>query len=317
MSPLSPAQRHRARVLQEQAQAASPYGVELQGDAYGLMRVKLSQDKTRLSQVQSHERRAEMKARLLPEYFDWIATSLSTGKGAVDQVLTTLMVWAFDAGAYQLGLEIGRYVIGHRMAMADDYKRSPAAIVIDELANAYLKGQWSPLIVQLGGDGTRQLGPAPAAEDPALARAQAAAVLIEADSLTAEQDAPDQARAKLHKAIAYAALGKVQTAEEPELSVIEPEALRLALARLQRALELDSGAGVKKDIERVERALSKVGAATSAQDQAAAPTLSTSPMSPTGEPEQPATAPPPPARKRATSTKPPKAPTARKRAAAK
>lgn len=54
MSPLSPAQRHRARVLQEQAQAASPYGVELQGDAYGLMRIKLSQDKNRLSQIQSH-----------------------------------------------------------------------------------------------------------------------------------------------------------------------------------------------------------------------------------------------------------------------
>lgn len=305
MRPLSPAQRHRARVLQEQAQTASPYGVELQGDAYGLMRVKLSQDKTRLSQIQSHERRAEMKARLLPEYFDWIYTSLDTGKGAVDQVLTTVMVWAFDAGAYRLGLDIAAYVIRHRMAMADDYKRSPAALVIDELANAYLKGQWSPLLVQIDAENVRQLVPVSTGEDRALARAQAAALLIEAEAMTAEQDAPDQARAKLQKAIAYAALGKVQTAEEPDLSAIEPAALSLALARLQRALELDSNAGVKKDIERVERALSKAGA--SVEPKAEAQT--------TASPEQPATASPASSRKNAAPARKSTAP-ARKRAAA-
>ena len=309
MRPLSPAQRHRARILQEQAQAASPYGVELQGDAYGLMRVKLSQDKGRLSEIQSHERRAEMKARLLPEYFDWIGTSLATGNGAQDQVLTTVMVWAFDAGAYALGLEIAGYVIRHRMPMADDYKRSPAAIVIDELANAYLKGQWSPLIVQIGDDGARQLGPAAAGDAPGQARAQAAALLIEAEALTAEQDAPDQARAKLHKAIAYAALGKVQTAEDPDLAAIEPEALHVAAARLQRALELDSNSGVKKDIERIERALAKAGKASTAEGApaAAAPAA--------GDTEQPATPPPAAARKGTPAAKKTSAP--RKRASGK
>lgn len=309
MRPLSPAQRHRARILQEQAQAASPYGVELQGDAYGLMRVKLSQDKGRLSQIQSHERRAEMKARLLPEYFDWIGTSLATGNGAQDQVLTTVMVWAFDAGAYALGLEIAGYVIRHRMPMADDYKRSPAAIVIDELANAYLKGQWSPLIVQIGDNGARQLGAAAAGDAPGQARAQAAALLIEAEALTAEQDAPDQARAKLHKAIAYAALGKVQTAEDPDLAAIEPEALQVAAARLQRALELDSNSGVKKDIERIERALVKADKASTAEGApaAAAPAA--------GDTEQPATPPPAAARKGTPAAK--KASAARKRASGK
>lgn len=307
MRPLSPAQRHRARVLQEQAQAASPYGVELQGDAYGLMRVKLSQDKNRLSQIQSHEKRAELKARLLPEYLDWIETSLSTGNGAQDQVLTTVMVWAFDAGAYVLGLQIAGYVIGRRMPMADDYKRSPAAIVIDELSNAYLKGQWSPLIVQTGEDGTRELVAA-TSDDADVGRARAAALLIQADTLTAEQDAPDQARAKLHKAIAYAALGKVQNADEADLAAIEPEALRVALARLQRALELDSNAGVKKDIERIERAQSKV-------DKAAATSGVAAPQEPsTVETEQPAAAHPKPARKTSAAAKK-AAPAARKRAA--
>ncbi|WP_422086393.1 phage terminase small subunit [Variovorax sp.] len=315
MSPLSPAQRHRARVLQEQAQAASPYGVELQGDAYGLMRIKLSQDKNRLSQIQSHERRAELKARLLPEYFDWIDTSLATGNGAQDQVLTTLMVWAFDAGAYALGLQIAGYVVGHAMPMADDYKRSPAAIVIDELSNAYLKGLWAPLVVQQADDGARQLVSAVAVDqDPAqagaLARAHAAALLIEADTLTAEQDAPDQARAKLHKAIAYAALGKVQNADEVDLSAIEPEALSVALARLQRALELDSNACVKKDIERIERALAKAGKDTAPEDG------DTPETPPPGDTTQPAPATPTPARKTTAAAKKP-APATRKRAAGK
>ena len=310
MRPLSPAQRHRARILQEQAQAASPYGVELKGDAYGLMRVKLSQDKGRISQIQSHERRAELKARLLPEYFDWIDTSLNTGKGAQDQVLTTLMVWAFDAGAYALGLRIADYVIRHRMPMADDYKRSPAAIVIDELSNAYLKGQWSPMVVIADEDGTQRLAAmALTVEGHDLARAQAAGQLIEAETLTADQDAPDQARAKLHKAIAYAALGKVQTADEPDLAAIEPAALRLALARLQRALELDSNSGVKKDIERIERALAKADKAATLASEAK------SDAPPAGDTPHPATATPKATRKTTAAAK--KAPAARKRTAGK
>lgn len=254
MRPLSPAQRHRARVLQEQAQATSPYGVELQGDAYSLMRIKLSQDKARLSTIQSHERRAEVKAQLLAEYLDWIDTALQ-GTGAMDQVLTTVMVWCFDAGAYALGLRIATYVIGHNMPMADDYKRSPTAIVIDELANAYLKGQWKPLDVMSAEDGTRHLAPAVVANDQQ--RTHTAALLSQACAITTGQDAPDQANAKLLKAIAYAAMGKVQTAEEPDLAAIPPSELESVLQVLQRALKLDSNSGVKKDIERIERAVAK------------------------------------------------------------
>lgn len=304
MRTLSPAQRHRARILQQQAQAADPYGTELKGDQYDLMRIKLSQDKAQLSKIQSHERRAEVKAKLLPEYFDWIKTAVETGTGAADRVLTTVMVWAFDAGAYALGLVIAKYVIGHRMAMDDAYTRTPAALVIDELANAFLKGQWVPLDVKAAEEGgALQLLPLFPDAEPALLLRNAAALLIEADMLTAEQDAPDQARAKLHKAIAYALLGKVQTAEEPDLAAIDPDALRTALARLQRALQLDSNAGVKKDIERVERALAK----TDKPDTGAAgPAAATAPANPPASTttEQPATAAPAAARKTAKAKKP-------------
>lgn len=68
-----------------------------------------------------------------------------------------------------------------------------------------------------------------------------AAQLATVASLTAAQDMPDQVRAKLHKASGY--------------QHREAEQLPQALAELQRALALNEAAGVKKDIERLERDL--------------------------------------------------------------
>ncbi|KAF1021901.1 MAG: hypothetical protein GAK30_01590 [Paracidovorax wautersii] len=283
MRTLSPAQRHRHRILQEKAQAATPYGAELTGSGYDLMRTALARHKNLLTQIQSHERRAEIKAQFLPDYLDWIDTAIAKGNGAQDQVLTTVMVWCFDAGAYALGLRIAAYVIANNMAMADDYKRSPAAIVIDEISNAYLKGQWSPLTIGTDANGNKALLPLDEA-DAFAKRTDTVFTLGQAYDITREQDAPDQARAKLHKAIAYAMLGKVQTADEPDLSAIAKLTLQAALSRLTRALELDSNAGVKKDIERIERTLAK--ATTSAAETANTPATETATPSPaTSEPE--------------------------------
>ncbi|GAB3380699.1 phage terminase small subunit [Spongiibacter taiwanensis] len=64
------------------------------------------------------------------------------------------------------------------------------------------------------------------------------AMLQQVQELTKEQDMPDQVRAKLHKAIGY----ELRETDKPA-----------ALTALQRALELNTAAGVKKDIEKLER----------------------------------------------------------------
>ena len=56
--------------------------------------------------------------------------------------------------------------------------------------------------------------------------------------LTQDTDMPDQVRAKLHKAMGY---------------LLKETDKRGALTELQRALELNTAAGVKKDIEKLER----------------------------------------------------------------
>jgi len=253
---LTPAQRHRARVLAAKAQEESPFGIEVQGNEYELMLAKLATDKRTLKSIESVQLKRQTKAAMLPAYLAWIEGALAKGQGAKDMVLTTVMVWAIDAGAYGLALRIAEYALKHNLPLPDQYHRSTAALLMDEFADAYLRGQWAP--IRPAAAGTDASGPfVPDATHPA-------EHLTAVDGLTQGLDAPDQARAKLYKATAYAMLGKVQTAEEPQLDDMPPETLGAVQALLAQALQLDAQSGVKKDMERIERKQRAVGASTQA-----------------------------------------------------
>ena len=276
---LTPAQRHRARVLAAKAQAESPFGIEVQGSEYELMMAKLATDKRTLKNMESVQLKRQAKAAMLPDYLPWIDGALTNGKGAKDLVLTTTMVWAIDAGAYGLALRMAAYAVQHNLPLPDQYHRSTAALLMDEFAGAYLGGQWSPVKPDASGMVPDDTHPAEH--------------LTAVDGITQSLDAPDQARAKLYKATAYAMLGKVQTAEEPELDGIAQETLGGVQALLAQALKLDAQSGVKKDMERIERKLRAL-AAPPQTDGATAPAASAAAV---------ATAAPVP-RKRATPAKP-------------
>jgi len=276
---LTPAQRHRARVLAAKAQAESPFGIEVQGSEYELMMAKLATDKRTLKNMESVQLKRQAKAAMLPDYLPWIEGALTNGKGAKDLVLTTTMVWAIDAGAYGLALRMAAYAVQHNLPLPDQYHRSTAALLMDEFAGAYLGGQWSPIKPDASGMVPDDTHPAEH--------------LTAVDGITQSLDAPDQARAKLYKATAYAMLGKVQTAEEPALDDIPQETLGGVQALLAQALKLDAQSGVKKDMERIERKLRALAAPpqTDGATAPAAPEAAT------------ATAAPAP-RKRATPAKP-------------
>lgn len=238
--------------MAEQAQAASPFGKQVQGDAYQLMLAKMAFDQRRLKEIQGILLKARVKAEILPDYFDWITSALQKGNGAEDKVVTTTMVWAVDAGAYALALEMTTYVLQYKLRLPDRYERSTATTVIEEFADAYLNGRWTPLKV-----GKSEIGQPALVPDSDCSAVQ---ILQGVQAITAAEDAHDQPRAKLHKAIAYALLGKVQTAESPDLEVLPATVLNQALALLQSALSYDAQCGVKKDIERIERKLAAASA---------------------------------------------------------
>lgn len=215
----TPAQRRFDRVRAARVSAAAEPGEPLNGaTAYELMLAKLDTDRRRLREIQSIERKVDVKREVLPEYDDWVRGALESGRGAQDDVLTTVMIWHIDAGNVARALDIAAYVLEHGLTLPDQYERSVATALVDEISGAALAALRN---------GTEF--------DPVLLSRLAA--------LTAEHDMPDPARAKLHKALGLHLKASGELAD--------------ARSHLQRALELHDGAGCKRDLAEVERQLNK------------------------------------------------------------
>ena len=217
----SPAKQHFQRHAAALAVEDRPFDKGA-ANQYELMLAKLAEDRRRLHDVQSIERKAEIKRQLLPEYQSWIDGVIEGDNGQQDTVLMTVFVWAIDIGDFALALKIARYALAHQLVMPDQYKRDVATVLAEEIADQSLK--------------------AIAAEQPA-----DSVSLMHVAELTDAEDMPDEVRAKLYKAIGYA-----QRAEGYPLAAKEA---------LTRALALHDKVGVKKDIERLETAIKNSGGA--------------------------------------------------------
>lgn len=215
----TPAQRRFERATAAQASADAAPGQSMAGsNAYELMLAKLYDDKRRLKDIQSIERKIEVKREILPEYDSWVDGALEGGQGAQDEILVTVMVWRMDVGDFDEALRIAHYVVEHDLVLPDQYERNVATVVADEIADA-------SLAVQKDG-GSFPLG-----------------ILQEAEALTFQLDMPDQARAKLHKALGY----ELRAAKQ----------LPQAIEHYERALKLNDKIGVKRIITELEAELVK------------------------------------------------------------
>lgn len=231
---LSPAQRHRARILAQQqaAQAAaqSPHGALL-GGPHELMLAQLHAHQRTLKGIQSVERKIEAKRSMLADFEDYVAGVLDADGGAQDAVITAMLIWQLDVGNWPRALTLAAYCMRHSLTLPDQYKRNLPTMLLDEVADAAILGKLTGL--------------------------DALTTLARVDELTSGHDTHDQARAKLHKAIGWAAMGKTRTSDlsAEQIKALGLDSLQISLKHLQRALELDSQAGVKKDVERLERRL--------------------------------------------------------------
>ncbi len=231
MSRLTPAQRHLQAKLAAIASATAPSGGELQGTAYELTMAQLAEHRRSLKDIQSIERKIDAKRSFLPAYDTWVDAALENGNGANDIVLTTVLVWNIDVGNFARALQIATYAVLYDLPMPDQYDRNLGTVLIDEFSTAALAGKMPH-------------------EDAKFLLPQ---VLV----LTQDLDAPDQARAKLHKAVGYALIGKTGSTD-CDLTKVDVERCKSAATHLQRALDLFDQVGVKKDIERLDRHIKKV-----------------------------------------------------------
>lgn len=217
---LTPAQRHFQTVMAQRHGKLN--GGDVERTAYEQQLHRLRMDKSQLSQVQSAATKAELKRELLSNYQGWVNGVLASDSGQADEVLTTVMIWSVDAGLISDALRIADYVLRHRLPMPDQYKRTVATTLVDEICDPALAAFKADVSV------------APLAAD----------LLLQLERLTASEDMPDQVRAKLYKTLGY---------------TLRLDANELSAARdwLQRAVTLFDGIGVKRDIELLGRAIKK------------------------------------------------------------
>lgn len=222
------ARRHFQRVSAAQASASADAGEPINANAYELQLIKLVEDRRRLKEVQSIERKIEIKRQLLPDYAPWVDGVLEAGRGGQDAVVMTVMVWRIDTGDFEGALQIARYALENGLVMPDQYQRDVATLVAEEVADQAL----AAFSAGKGFD---------------------AGVLSVTEGLTSGRDMPDEVRAKLHKALG---LALTALAGEPPFATAEAHgSATVALEHLRRAVHLHDRVGVKKDIERLERAI--------------------------------------------------------------
>lgn len=215
----TPAQKHFLAKMAEKEAAQNGPGDTMEGaTGYELMLAKLAEDRRRLKQIQSIEMKIEFKASVLPEYAAYVQGALAGGKGAQDDVLMSVMVWHLDCADYAEALPIAQYALTHGLTLPDQYQRTTATLIAEEVADTELRKH--------------------TAKEPMDAMA-----ICQTIDLTLEHDMPDQVRAKLYKAAGYAMREEGKHAP--------------AIEYLTRALTLHDKCGVKRDIELLERALAK------------------------------------------------------------
>lgn len=223
---LTPAQRHFQQVMAERRGGSDQRDAETR-TAHEQILFRLHMHKSSLSQIQSRQAKAAVKASIMPEFEGWIDGTIEGDSGRADPVITTLMVWAVDCSDYALALRIGRYVVKHGLSMPEDNYRRPAPTVLtEEICNPILNIATTDAGAELSGY---------------------IAMLDELAEIVADSDMPDEVRAKLCKVRAFCR----RNTEDAET---KGEALKL----FREAMSLNPGAGVKREIASLVSALKKV-----------------------------------------------------------
>lgn len=214
---LSPARRHRLNALaaKEAVKADEFGGVRPDASVYQLQLTELKNDIHVLRSIQSQEKRAEVKVKLIPKHMPYILGVVQSGaKVEQDEVITTIMLWCFDCGLFNQGLGLAEYALQNDLKMPDSFSRSTATVIVEEIGNAARIAH-------------------KASKDFSLE------TLEKAFELTYKHDMPDEVRAKL-----YVALGR---------SSLKKEFFKSAVSYFETALKLHENCGCKQELQKAEK----------------------------------------------------------------
>ncbi len=243
----SPAARFKQAKLAELAIASGSESTsaperETTGEAateYDLLLAALGEDMRRLKSIQSTEGKVEAKREMIDRYSPHVDATLAAaaeaGKAVQDPLLMEVLIWRFDIGDYTRALDLAEHALRFGLRLPERFQRSTGTLVAELVAEDALKAAKIDKDFDLP-------------------------VLHRAHQLTSDADMPDVVRAKLHKAMGLHLVRAARAADENPDSLpagAAHSARKAALEQLQRAMELNSNAGVVKDIERLTSWLEK------------------------------------------------------------
>lgn len=210
---------------------------------YRQLLASLHNDLRALHDIQSVDGKIERKRAMITAYQPWVvgalaagtATDAGPGTAVQDEIVATMLVWALDLLDWANAVAIAEHMLRHGVTLPERYKRDVATFLVDRVADT---AKATPEAVSLD-----------------LAR--------EVLALTADRDMPDQARAKLHRAIGLRLMddaANFDPSAETALAGGKAALVDAALAALTEALRLDQNVGVKKQIEQLTRDAKKLAA---------------------------------------------------------
>lgn len=208
-----------------------PAGGAARDPAAAQMRMRHTLDLRRLKEIKSVRAKIEAKREMLPEYAAWVEGWLKAleenGVAAPDEIVSTVMVWKIDTGDYAGALELADPLIDQGIALPARYARDTATLVVEEIAEAALtaltKGETFDL-----------------------------SILQQTEWLTQNADMHDEVKAKLFKAIGLEFVRRADLEADPNEKMVLQTNARQALVK---ARDLHERVGVKKDIDKLDRAL--------------------------------------------------------------
>lgn len=133
---MSLARRDTAKKLAAKAAKAEQKGLAVGNNEYDLHLALLAQMRVRLKGIKATATKEQVKRdELLPELKPYIDGVLEAATGSQDDVLTTYMVWAFDADQVDDALSIAAYAIEHELTLPPQFDRSLPEWLAEEIAD--------------------------------------------------------------------------------------------------------------------------------------------------------------------------------------
>lgn len=181
-----------------------------------LMQVGLENDINRLSSIQSHQKRNQLKAdELLGRYSDYLQSLIDEDSPRTENIISWNMIWAIDAADIPWAMVLAEFAIKHDIETPEGFRRDIRNTFAGDISRFALLEQ------KQGNTST--------------------VYMIDVLALSDEWDIIDEIRADVYKASGFEYEQQSQTEN--------------ALKYYQKALDMNPRAGVQRAINRLKKQL--------------------------------------------------------------